>query len=259
MDLLRTHKRRTVASEFFYIVLNVGLVVALLAVLWVTQSLLLAILVVCLSKWRVFAVRPRYWMAHIQTNLVDAIVGVSIAILMYIATGDIAVQIGLGILYIIWLLLIKPRSKRSYIVVQAGAALFLGMEALFAISYNTPGFIVVFFSWVIGYAAARHVLTTYDEAYRSILALTWGFFVAQLGWLFYHWTFAYSLPGFGALKLAQAAIITLVVSFVAYKFYDSVQKYQRARLSDTLLPSLLAASVTVILLVVFNTVSISGI
>lgn len=258
MELLRTHKRRSLTSEALYIFLNIGLAAVVLGVILVTQSLPLAIAVILVSKWRVLAVRPRYWAAHVQANLVDLIVGTGLVTLMYVASGYIMLQVGLAVLYVIWLLFIKPRSKRIFIVTQAGVALFVGLLALSVLTYE--GWLVaqVIGGWLVGYAAARHVLNSYDEAYRSILSLMWGFMVAQFSWLFYHWTFAYSLPGFGGLKLTQGAIIIVLISFVTYKLYDNVQKYQRIRLNDLLLPVLLSASIIVVLLIAFNSIAISG-
>ena len=66
MDLLKSSKRRAFLSELVYIVLNVGLAVAILAVVLAIESPLPAIALVLLSKWRVLAVRPRYWMANIK-------------------------------------------------------------------------------------------------------------------------------------------------------------------------------------------------
>ena len=142
--------------------------------------------------------------------------------------------------------------------IQSGAAVFLGISALVSVSYNGWSSVVVLGSWLIGYASARHILSTYDEAHRSFLALAWGFVVAEFGWLFYHWTFAYALPGFGALKVTQEAIIVLAISFLAYKVYDSIHKHKTVRMNEILLPLLLAVSVSALLLIAFNTITIGN-
>lgn len=259
MELLRTHKRRSTLSEVVYVLLNIGLAITVLGLILVTQSPWLAIAAVLISKWRVLAVRPRYWLAHVQTNLVDTIVGVSFATLMYVAMGSLSIQIAYAVLYTIWLLVIKPRSKRIFIEIQAGTALFLGISALVAVSYDSWSSLVVLASWLIGYAATRHILGSYDEAYRSFLSLAWGFVVAEFGWLFYHWTFAYGSHAMGATKLSQEAVIVLMVSFLAYKVYDSVYKNGLVRLGDVLLPLLLSVSVISVLLLIFNTITTTSI
>jgi hypothetical protein len=41
-----------------------------------------ALALVVLSKWRMFAVRPRFWAANIRANGVDLMVGLSIVVFM---------------------------------------------------------------------------------------------------------------------------------------------------------------------------------
>jgi len=252
MDFLKSSKQRSLLSELVYIVLNVALAVAVLIVVLAVESPLPAVALVLLSKWRVLAVRPRYWIAHIKANLVDIIVSLSLVTLLYVASGAFYVQLGLAVLYIVWLLFIKPRSKRVFVAIQAGAALFLGVSALMTISYDWPSFFVVAFMWLIGYGAARHVLTNYEEAHSSFYSLVWGLVVAEIGWLSYHWSFAYPLPGFGAIKLDQAAIIILALSFLVERMYASYHQHGAVRSSDIVLPSLFSISVTLILIVFFN-------
>src|SRR5690606_36436165 len=110
MDFLKSSKRRSLVSELIYIMLNIALAVAILAVVLAIESPLPAVALVLLSKWRVLAVRPRYWMAHIKANLVDIFVSLSVVVLLYAASGAFWVQAGLTVAYIVWLLFIKPRS-----------------------------------------------------------------------------------------------------------------------------------------------------
>src|SRR4051812_19772506 len=147
MEFLKSSKRRSFVSELIYILLNVALAIAILAVVWAIESPIAAFALVLLSKWRVLAVRPRYWFANIQANLVDIIVGVSVVILLYAASHALIAQVALTILYVGWLLYIKPRSKRAYIAAQAGIALFLGVTALMTVSYDWIASVVVLFMW----------------------------------------------------------------------------------------------------------------
>lgn len=256
MEFLKSSKkRRTLLSETVYLLLNLLLALAVFVLVLVTQSPLPAIALVLLSKWRVLAVRPRFWLAHVQTNLVDLIVSISLVVLLWVAMGQIVLQVVLALLYAGWLLFIKPRSARHFMAIQAGAAIFLGTSALMAISYEWFSSIVVAGMWLIGYASAYHLLGTYEESHRSFYSLVWGFVLAEFGWLFYHWTFAYALPGFGALQLSQAALICLVISFAGERIYSSYYHNQKVRLNDVLLPVLLSVSVIFVLLLVFNTVA----
>lgn len=252
MDLLKSSKRRSLLSELAYIILNVALAAAILIVLLTTESVLAAIGIVLLSKWRVFAVRSRYWMANIKANLVDTIVGMSMVIVIAAASGALAAQIILTLLYIGWLLIIKPRSKRIYVAVQAFAAIFLGITALMTVSYSWPSSVVVIGMWVIGYASARHILGSYDEAHSSFYSLVVALVYAELGWLAYHWTFAYDVALFGALKIPQIAFIMLAMAFLSDRVYASYRKHGHVRSSDVLLPVLLSVSIILILLLFFN-------
>lgn len=259
MDFLKSSKRRSVISESAYVALNIALAVAILVIVLVVESPILAFAIVLLGKWRILAVRPRYWFANIQANLVDIIVSLSVVILLYAASGALAMQLFLTMLYIVWLLLIKPRSKRIFVAAQAGAAVFLGVSALMIMSsawYATP---VVILMWVIGYSAARHVLSSYDEVHVSFYSLLWGFFFAELGWLMYHWTFAYTLGGLSAIQLPQGALIALACSFLAERVYASYTKHGSIRSSDVMLPAILSMSLIVILVLFFNQISMGTI
>lgn len=258
MEFLKSSKRRSLLSELIYIVLNVALAVGVLVLVLAIDSPIPAFALILLSKWRVFAVRPRYWFAHAQANLVDIIVSVSIVVLLYAASEALFAQIAITALYLIWLLFIKPRSKRIFIAIQAGAATFLGVTAVMAVSYDWIASIVVVLMWVLGYAAARHVLSSHEEVHGSFYSLVWGLVIAEIGWLTYHWTFAYTIPGFGDLKLSQAALITLAVSFFAERAYSSFTKHGTIRSGDIVLPALLSGSVILILIVFFNTLSIGS-
>jgi hypothetical protein len=71
--------------------------------------------------------------------------------------------------------------------------------------------------FVIGFSSARHALSTYDEADRGLLSLVWGFLVAQLGFVAWHWTIAYSISP--TLKIPQIAIIISAIAMLAERGY----------------------------------------
>lgn len=262
MDFLKTVKRRSFLSEFVYVVLNIGLAVALMVIIRITNSLLLAFALVMLSKWRVLAVRPRFWVANIQANLVNIIVSASLAVLLYsiniISGGSftgLLTQSVLVVMYIIWLLFIKPRSKRKYIAIQAGVALFLGTAAIYSMSYDWIATPVVLLVWLVGYASARHVLNSYDEDYILVLSLSWGLVMAEIGWLAYHWTIAYRMPILNSILIPQASIIMLLLSFLACKSYDSYFHNQKIRTNDIILPLIFSLGIIAALVILFNSIN----
>ncbi len=258
MDFLKLVRKRSFISELVYTVLNIALAVAVLLIVRYTEAIWFAMLLVVLSKWRVFAVRPRFWWANLRSNMVDFIVSISFVIHMYTVnaaaigeTSKLFLLIALTVMYIIWLLFIKPRSKRSYVVLQAGLAAFLGISALFTISFAWPVSLVALTAWLIGYAAARHVLSAYDEETHALfLSLVAGFIVAEVAWVSYHLAFAYPLPIFSSLMVPQAGITVTLLGFLAYKVYDSFYHHAKIRMVDVLLPLLFTVSVIIVLLAI---------
>ena len=254
MEFLKIVRRRSFVSEVVYTALNIGLALAVVLVIKATGSPWPAIGLVFLSKWRVLAVRPRYWFANVQANLVDLIVSISLVVFLYATFlsssstyQKLFILIVLTSLYVGWLLFLKPRSKRSYVVTQAGVALFGGVAALFTLSYDWPVFVVVLLMWLIGYSTARHVLASYDETHISFLSLLWGFVMAEFGWLVYHWTVSYGFP--------RVALVILCIGFVLYKSYDSYYHHQKVRGNDILLPVVFALSIILVLPPVLNLIA----
>lgn len=262
MELLKLVRRRTFLSEVIYNVLNVGLALTLVLVMYFTESAWLGVLIVLLAKWRILAVRPRYWYANFLSNLVDIIVSISLVFILLAisdaglsAAREVAVFGIVAALYIGWLVWVKPRSKRTFMAAQAGTAVFLGTWALFATGFNWPVSLVVLGMWLIGYSAARHMLSSYDnETHSLLLGLVWGLVFAQIGWVSYHWAIAYALPLASGVLVPQVAIIVSLISFLAYKVYDSFYHHQKVRTNDIILPLLLTLSVILVLVLVFNRV-----
>lgn len=180
MELLKSVRKRSFLSEVAYVILNIALAVALLVIVIVVNVPWPALGLVLLSKWRIFAVRSRYWIANIRANMIDLIVGVSMVVLLYSAGDDRVVQICLTALYIAWLLFLKPRSKRRYIASQAAVGLLFGIAAIVQISPELPSSVVVLVSWLVGYSATRHVLSVEHETHINFLSLLWGFVVAEI-------------------------------------------------------------------------------
>ncbi len=266
MEFLKiVKKRRTLLSEIIYVSMNIALALMLMFVVRSTGSLLLAFGLVVLSQWRVFAVRVRFWNANVQANLVSLIVSLSYVVFLYdvnyssVDTVKVfIIQLVLALLYVGWLLFLKPRSKRFLVMIQANVALFTGITAIFSMSYEWPASLLVLGVWLIGYAVSRHVLSSYDEAHLSLLSLAWGFVLAEMGWLAYHWTIAYKMPIIEGVMFPQMAVIALVMGFMSYKLYDSYFHHQKIVLSNVLLPLMFAVGLSLVLLLAFNGIS-SGI
>lgn len=251
MDLIKSAARRSRLGEVTYIVLNLAFAGMVFALTVLFDPPVVAYLLILLSKWRVLAVRPRYWFANIQTNIVDVMVGLSAVTLIWLASGAIMVQLLLAMLFAAWLLIVKPRAKRPWILAQAGISQFVGLTALFSVAYLWPSFLVVFAAWLIGYSVARHALGAYNEESATLLALAWGLVIAEFAWLTYHWTIAYTV--ISELKVPQIALLAGLFGFVGIKLYASYHNSDRAfKLSDMRWPLLFAVAVILMLLVRFS-------
>jgi hypothetical protein len=217
IDLLRAKATRTRVSELIYTGLNLLLPIAVLFLVRLDPPYL-AFALVILSKWRILALRPRYWWINIKANLVDLMVGISAVALIYLAQGSFTVQMLLVVLYELWLIVLKPRSTAHGILLQAGVAQVVSLVALFNYSILLPEALVIIFCWLIGYVAARHMVSNYEESYIELVANIWGLFLAELAWVVYRWTNVYNLGT--PIKIPQIALIMLVVGFCAARMYD---------------------------------------
>lgn len=256
MDFLKSAKHRSLVSEVVYYLLNIGLVVVLLVMSQLIQSPALAIALVVLSKWRMFLVRPRYWRTNILSNMVDVIVGVSIVTLMYLPDIHLFAQVALAFQYAVWLILIKPLSKRWHMSVQSFVAIAYGVTALYSVSYEWPVALVVVGMFIIGYSAARHLLFSYEEQQIVFLSAIWGLLLAEVGWLAYYWTFSYNLPMSGALQVPQVTIISLAMFFLAERVYRSWHYNKRIIAGDVILPAVFSGLLICTVLIFFNKVVI---
>jgi hypothetical protein len=264
MDLLKnSFRRRTLISEVAYIALNIALAVSLMLVIRITDSLALAFVLVLLSKWRIFAVRPRFWFANLQANMVNITMSVGYVVFLYSLNqmnASDAVILSLQLLLValdsVWLILIKPRSKRSSVVLQAGLALFVGVTAIFIMSYGWYSSVVVALVWLVGYGVARHVLNAYDdESHITFLSSAWGLIIAQVAWLQFHWTIGYKLPLLNTMYLPQVSVVIAAIGFVSYKVYDSYFHHKRVRGVDVVLPLIFSVGLISVLMLFFNEVS----
>jgi hypothetical protein len=221
MELLRTKATRTRLSEIFYYIFNAALPIMVLLLVRGFDPPYLALAIVLLSKWRIFALRPRFWWPNIKANMVDVLVGISVVGMLYLASSDILLQIIITLLYGGWLIGIKPRSSQRGIMLQAGIAQFVSLLVLFHFSAVWNELFVVFCSYVIGYFAARHVVSNYEEPHAELWSAMWGSVVSQLSWLMFHWTVVYNLGL--PIMVPQAALVMLVIGFSAARLYGMQQ------------------------------------
>lgn len=188
--------------------LHLGFNIVLPALLYVfirIDIVPLAMLIVIVSKWRMFAVKPRHWLANIRANGVDLMFG--LAIVIFMANSDTQLwQLVWATTYGIWLIIIKPRSDVVSVSLQALIGQFVGLTALFLAFGETAGAFLVLGAWAIGYAAARHFLTSFDEPMSRLFANIWALTAGSLTWILSHWLLFYG-------PIAQVTLLLSIIGF----------------------------------------------
>ena len=190
MRLLSRNLKPTNGIAYF---LHLGLVLVLpiLAFILVRVGFLPpALSIIVLSKWRMFAVRPRFWPANIRANAVDLMVGLSIVIFMW-HSGSLLMQAMWTALYGVWLIFIKPGTTIPLVTAQAFIGQLAALSALYVTWAAGPVYGLTLLSGLFCFLAARHFLDVFDEPYARMLSYFWGYFGAALSWLLSHWLLFY--------------------------------------------------------------------
>jgi hypothetical protein len=256
-EIIRTTKKKDVFTSLLHILFNLLVAGGSLAlVMFFPDTPLAAIGLVLVSKFRVFAVKPRFWAPNILSNLTDFIFCAGIVLLIWgagVGGGSQAViyQLVLTGLYAAWLILLKPLTKSVPVIIQAGLSQFVGLTALFSVADYLSAPVVTLACFGIGFAVARHVLMLHKERQYTLLALVWGFVLAQLGFLGYHWSLTYNI---GTLVyVPETAVVAAILAFVVEKFYSSYRENDgQIKQDDVLLPTMFGAIALLVILVFFS-------
>jgi hypothetical protein len=192
--------------------------VALLALLPILAYILvrinfvaIAILLILISKWRIVAVRPRYWLANTTANGVDIIVGVSLVLFMS-NTSVTWWQLFWMVLYMGWLIWLKPRSDVLSVSAQSMIGQLLGLAVLYLKFGDASLPVLVAGTWVVTYLAARHFLTSFEEPHTALLAHVWAFFSASLAFILGHWLLFYG-------TIAQIIVLLTTIGYCLAGLY----------------------------------------
>lgn len=188
--LIRNLKPTSGIANFLHIGLLVVLPVVIFFLVWLNLTQL-ALATVVLAKWRMFAVRPRFWAANVRANAVDLMVGLS-AVVFMIHSTNLWLQGGWALLYAIWLLAIKPGNSITKVTAQAFLAQLAALMALYqTLGDDGPVYALTFLTGLFCFLAARHFLDAFEEPYARMLSFVWGYFGAALAWLLSHWLLFY--------------------------------------------------------------------
>lgn len=225
-------------SQFFHIVINALLPVLVLLLVNLNLPILAAGLVL-LAKWRMFAVKPRYWLSNIRANLVDIFVGLSV-VAFIAGTALIYTQVFWTLAYIFWLVWLKPQSKPISVMVQALVAQALGLVAFYRAFPNSSLLVGIIITWLVCYASARHFLGAFDEPLIKIMSNIWAWFGGTMAWILGHWQIEY-------LFLPQIALIMTVLGYGLATFYYLESK---GKLKPVLRFQLIVVMVLILLIII---------
>ncbi len=200
---------------FLYKILNILLPIGLLILIRVGLAEL-AIVLVLLSKWRVFAVKPRHMLANLRSNSVDIIVKIS-TLAFIIDAETLTEQMIWTAWYILWLVVIKPASSKSWMSFQAAAAHILGVGAAFLFSNNISDVMLLAIVWFVSLSSARHFISSYEEEKTQLISHLWALFVLQLAWVLNYWLLVY-------IFIPQLIFIIAVVGYAMASVYDAAKR-----------------------------------
>lgn len=165
----------------------------------------LAVALIILSKWRMIAVRPRYWISNVVSNGIDILVGISLVLFMA-NTGEQWWQLFWTGMYMLWLVFVKPRSDTLSVSAQAMIGQLLALSALYLKFGGSSLVWLILGTWAVAYITARHFLTSFEEPHTALIAHIWAYFAASLTFILGHWLIFYGV-------VAQIVIILATVGY----------------------------------------------
>lgn len=265
IEFIKLARRRGVTADLIHTIINVVFATATIVLTAVFDTPWPAIFLIVLSKWRVIAVRPRYWWVNFLSSLPDLIFGVGLAVIswncgqqaeLYIASGESLIishttlQVILGVIYAIWLVAIKPKHSETMVAFQALSSQIVGLTAVFTFAYELPLIIVMALSFVVTFSSARQVIGLYEEKDRDLLATVWGLLMMELAFVSWHWGVTYQLTPL--IHIPQIAIIAAVTSTIAYRVYQAWHDDRRVTWDELGIPIIFTIAVTLLVVFLFS-------
>lgn len=250
-DYIFIRKSRNTLSAFLHFILNFLLGAGSITVTVATNSWLFGIILVVLSKWRIFAVQPRYWLFNLKSNLVDLIVGSSFIFITFCSSATfMPIHLVLAICYTAWLIIIKPKSSPIATEIQALIAVFLGATSSVLILSGFNPIFLILACFIIGYGASRHIVAQSDDSNFAIITLTCGLVFSEIAWLYSSWSIVYMF-GNGNIIIPQLAIILTTISFTFNRIYKSISKHDHKLNFEEIAPPIIFSLLIIVMLVLW--------
>ncbi len=252
-DFIFMRKSRNALSSALHTILNILLGAGTIFITLISGSPTLGILLVLISKWRIFAVRPRFWLTNLKSNLVDLIIGISIVLSAYYAGSVLSIaHIIYAVIYIAWLLFIKPLSSETGILIQVLLAIFLGTNITSILAARFDSSFIVLLAFFIGYSTSRHILVQKHRENSLLTTLTTALIFAEIAWLCHAWFILYRFNLFG-IDISQTAIILTIVAFFMNRIQFSLEKHDgKIKSAEVLAPALFSILAILIIILFFS-------
>ena len=252
-DYVIFRKSRNIISSILHVAMNILLGVGSILITVATGSWIIGVILVIISKWRVFAVRPRYWGVNIISSLVDFIVGISFVMIAYCSgSAFLPVHAVLAVGYTIWLVLIKPRSSEVAAEIQSLIAVFLGTSAVTMLFASYESIFMVAACFVIGFAASHHILVQSEANDFSLTTISCGLINAEIAWLSNSWLIVYAFGNTGII-VPQISIILTIFSFVSNRVFKSAIKHDgKISLAEVATPVIFSVLIIAIIVIWFS-------
>lgn len=252
-DYIFIRKSRNALSSLLHVVLNLLLAVVSIGATIITGNVIIGLILVFISKWRIFAVNHRYWLLNLRSSLVDFIVGTSFVLLAY-AAGSTLLPVHFALMggYAIWLIFIKPRSSTAFTIVQAISAIILGTTAASIFAAVTDSAVLVAACFLIGFAASHHVLVQSNDKDVTFVSLVIGLVFSEIAWISYTWLIIYTLGSTG-ICVSQLSIIFSVLAFAFFEIHNELtERRSKFKFSNVAIPVLFSILVILVLIIAFS-------
>lgn len=234
---------------------NTVLAISVVLLTVLTGNIIIGFFFVLLSKWRMLAVHPYYWLKNIRANLIDIIIGLSIVVLSWPNIHTNATfaffYILLILIYAIWLNFIKPLTSTATTETQALFALFLSINAS-SLLFPSSQFFLTVATFALTIIAMRHILLQNGDENLRPVSLIFGLFTAEFTWFLYFWFIIYSFSSLN-LVISQLSIFTTLIVFALNRVYQSYYRHDgRIKSHDILASSIFSVIIIIVMLIWFS-------
>ncbi len=182
----------------------------------------LAVSVVLLSKWRMFAVRMRFWPAITRASSVDIIVGLSTVVFLS-HTTSLGVQLALTVMFGLWQVWIKPGRSTFSVSSQSLIGQVYGLTALFIGWPDASLAVIVAVTWIITHFSIRHYFGGFEEPNTYLYSFIWAYFTASFAWVGAHWMLFY-----GVVSQVSLLLNIIALGLGSLYFLDKTDRYSKS-------------------------------